>query len=250
MSSVSLPRVRVRAVCHDCRRQHTYEVEPHGLADAMGQWVEKHRGHPIAFSRPVPLYKGRWSKWLREFWSECPLWRPADYQYGHNADAKLAYASSAAYTITLASLATSATFVAGREGTAVSNTTNLYLDYLIGGQITVGTTPTANTQIQVRAYGSYNDTPTYGDVFDGTDSAETVTSAGILSSYPGVGLMNVDSTTSDRGYPMPPTSLAGAFGQLVPKNHGLFVSHNTGVNLNATGGNHVLNYTGIYGTVA
>ena len=105
-------------------------------------------------------------------------------------------AASAAYTITLASLATSSTLVAGRESTSVSNTTNLYLDYGIAGLITVGTTPTVNTIIEVWAYGSLNDTPTYPDVFDGTDSAETVTSVAIKqASLALLAVLNVDATT-------------------------------------------------------
>src|SRR3990172_6975931 len=35
------------------------------------------------------------------------------------------------------------------------------------------TTPTASTFIEVHAVGAINDTPTYPDVFDGTDSAQT-----------------------------------------------------------------------------
>ena len=39
-----------------------------------------------------------------------------------------------------------------------------------------------------------------------------------------------------------------AFGGVVPKNHGLFVTHDTAVNLNSTAGNHSFSYTGVYGT--
>jgi hypothetical protein len=249
----TLPRVRVRAVCHDCRRQHTYEVLPRDLSVAMGEWLTKHHGHPVEFSTPKPLYTNRWSKWLQEFWSECPLWAPADYAYGHNADHKLAYAASAAYTISLASLATSSTLVAGRESDAVSNASNKYLDYLIAGKVRVGTTPTASTLIQAWVYAALNDTPTYPDVFDGTDSAETVTSAGIRDSALKIApqaVMLVDATTSDRDYFCAPFSLAQLHGFQVPTHHGLFVTHSTAVNLNATGGNHVLNYTPLYGTIA
>ena len=166
------------------------------------------------------------------------------------ADVKLAYGSSAAFTIGIESTASSSTFVAGRESTAVSNTTNLYLDYLISGEITVGTSPTADTEIKVYAYGSQNDTPDYPDVLDGTDSDETFTSAAIKdASLHLLAVLRVDSATSDRTYYFAPVSLAAVFGGVVPKNFGVFVTHNTGVNLNATAGNHKINYTGVYETV-
>jgi hypothetical protein len=166
-------------------------------------------------------------------------------------DAKFAYGSSSELTCTLASLATSATFVAGRESTAVDNTSNKYLDYLLGGRITVGTTPTVNTQIQVWVYANVDDTPTYPDVFDGTDSAETVTSEGIRDGCLKLAAtMFVDTTTSDRVYWFGPVSVAALFGGDIPKFFGVFVVHNTGVNFNATGGNHVLSITPVFINVA
>jgi len=166
------------------------------------------------------------------------------------ASVKLAYGSSSALTITLASLATDANLLAGRESTAVDNTSNLYLDYLIGGKVTAGTSPTASKEIRVYAYASVDDTPTYPDVFDGTDSAETVTSSDIRDA--GLRLIAVMSTsnTSDRTYWFGPVSLAAVFGGTIPKKFGIFVVHNTGVNLNATGGNHVISITPVYETIA
>ena len=167
-----------------------------------------------------------------------------------NADVKDAYGTSAAYTISLASLASSATLVAGQESTAVSNTPNLFMEYLGGGKITMGTVaPTADKTIEIWLYGSVNDTPTYPDVFDGTDSAETVTSANVKKSA--LRLLDrifVDATAS-REYWFGPVGIAQAFGGRVPKNHGLFVTQDSGQALHATAGNHVLSYTGVYNTV-
>lgn len=170
------------------------------------------------------------------------------------ADIKLAYAASAAYTITLASLATSSTLVAGQEGTAIDNSSNKYLDYLVGGKITTGTTPTAGL-IEVWAYGAVNDTPLYPDVLDGTDSVETFTSRDILlASMTRIATLITDAT-SNRTYWFGPVSLLGAFsrmapsGSILPAHHGLFVTHNTAVNLHATGTNHALYSRGVYTTV-
>jgi hypothetical protein len=165
------------------------------------------------------------------------------------ASVKTAYGSSAALTITLASLASSSTLVAGRASTAVSNTTNLYRDYLLAGVIRAGTTPTAG-QINVYVYGSFNDTPVYPDAITGTDAAKTITSTDIRNS----GLVLIASITTDtttgRDYPMAARSIANCFGGVLPKNWGVWVTHSMVAALDATGGNHVLSYTGVYETVA
>lgn len=163
-------------------------------------------------------------------------------------DVTQSFGTAGTFTITLGGLATSSTWVAGRESTAVTKDATA-VDYIIGGKIQVGTTPTATTQIQVWAYGTH-DGSTYPDVIDGTDSAETMTSVGIRNgSLALLAVLECDATTSNRDYFMRPTSLRQAFG-FVPATFGLWVTHNTGVNLNATDGNHVLYYRPVYYNVA
>ncbi len=162
-------------------------------------------------------------------------------------------ASPTTITISPASLASSATFVAGRESTQIDNTSTKYVDALVQSLLTVGTTPTINTSINVYCWGSFVSLATTAlDVLDGTDSAETITSAGILG-----GLLRlariaiVDATTSDRAYPLAIFSVATVLEVAVlPPFWGIFVSHNTGVNFNATGGNHVFTFMGVNYTVA
>jgi hypothetical protein len=162
------------------------------------------------------------------------------------ADIKTKYpsTSSVALTISPASLASSSTWVAGRESTAVDNTTNLDIDHLVSGMITTGTTPTVSTFIEVWAYASWktaSGTPSYPDVLDGTDSAETLTSVNVKSSMLRmIATITVDNT-SDRAYYFGPVSIAQLYGSL-PKFWGVFIAHNTGVNLNSTAGNHVIEY--------
>ena len=216
-----------QVACWDCEKTHTLPLDVRqALASAEG-FFSRHEGHTVN-------------------WFEQPgvagLWTP-------NADVKDAYGASADYTISLASLATSATLVAGQEGTAVSNTTNLFDNYIVQGKITTGTTPTVDKTIEVHLYGSTTDTPVYPDVLDGTDSAETLTSVNVKKGA--LRLLDrlfVDAT-SDRAYPFGPVGIAQFFGWIVPKNHGLFVTHDTAVNLNATGTNHVLSYAGHFVTV-
>lgn len=167
------------------------------------------------------------------------------------ADQKIAYSANTTITISPASLASSGTFVAGRESTLIDNTTNLYIDALVQGVITVGTTPTAATQIIVYVWGSsVSPATTAIDVIDGTDSAETITSAGVRNSFMKIGaVLDVDAATSNVGYPFS-FGVAQLFGGVMPPYWGLFVAHNTVAALNATGGNHVISYRGAYYTVA
>ena len=166
------------------------------------------------------------------------------------ADIKIAYQADQALTNAIQSLATSATWVAGYESTWVDNATNLYLDYLFSGQVTVGTTPTASTEIRIYVVTHLNSTPTYPDVFDGTTGAETVTSEGIRDGFAKIAAtMRCDSTNSDRAYPYA-FSVASLFGGVCPRAFCLFTAHNTGVNLNATGGNQITSYRGVYFTSA
>lgn len=149
------------------------------------------------------------------------------------------YGTRVTMTITLAALATSATLVAGRESTAVDNKdVDDAIDALVGGTITVGTTPTANTQIEVWVYGSYDDTNFAGSA-TGADAALTPTAKTLmrlLEVIPNVG------TTSNVAYKWGPVSVARGFGGVLPVQWGVWVTHNTGVALHATGGNHEIEY--------
>jgi hypothetical protein len=164
-------------------------------------------------------------------------------------DVTLKRGSSGSMTITLASLATSATRVAGREGTAIA-TAEPAIDYQVGGKITTGTTPTVGKQIDIWVYASVTDTPDYPDVFDGTDSAETVTSENVRNAALKHLHTIVVDATSDQAYWFGPLSIADLFGGHLPKHWGIFVTHDTAVNLNATGGNHVISYRPVYANVA
>lgn len=161
------------------------------------------------------------------------------------ADFSIKYAASATITITLASLASSATRTAGVESTAISNVTNVYVDALVSGKITTGTTPTVDKQIDIWVYASHDDVPTYPDVLDGTDSAETITSENVRNSAMRLAhVIQIDST-SDRTYWVSKFSVAALFGGVLPRQWGLFIAHDTAVNLNATGTNHEFKYDGI-----
>lgn len=154
-------------------------------------------------------------------------------------------------TISPASLASSSTFLAGRESTEVDNTSNLFVDALVQASFTVGTTPTAGV-INLYVWGSDTSLATTAiDSLDGADSAESITNVGVLASALRLAATAyVTATTSDIAYPISTFSVAALFGGVLPKFWGVFVAHNTVATLNATGGNHVVKYTGIKYTVA
>lgn len=165
------------------------------------------------------------------------------------SDVKIAYGSSAALTITLAELATSATLVAGQESTAIDNTSNLYQDYLLAGKITTGTSPTVSKTIEVWVYASTDDTPTYPDDATGTNGAMESTTADIKSSSMALAASMTVSATNDVTYWFGAISVASLFGGVMPKHFGVFVVHDTAVNLHATGSNHAISVTPVYNTV-
>jgi len=138
------------------------------------------------------------------------------------------------------SLASSSNWTAGYEWFVIDNTTEKALDYFVDLVVRVGTSPSANTEIRIYTLASY-DGSTYPDVFDGTPSAETVTSAGVRDSFlklAGVGV--VDATTSDRDYPIQ-FNLSSVY-PTIPKKTIVWASQNTGVNLNSTAGNQKYAY--------
>ena len=70
------------------------------------------------------------------------------------ATATVSYSANTAITMDLANLGSSTTFVAGRESSQIDNTTNKYIDCIVSGFVSVGTTPTANRTIAIYVWGS------------------------------------------------------------------------------------------------
>jgi len=162
------------------------------------------------------------------------------------AEVKTTYGSNTDFDIDCSSLGTSATYIAGRESDQVDNTTTLFIDVLVKGQVTVGTTPTADTSIIISVWGSDESLGTTPiDDLDGVDAARTLTNTGVLNSALKIGaVITILVNTSNVVYDIAEFSVADLFGGSMPKFWGIFVSHNTGVNLNATNDN-LFSYHGI-----
>lgn len=155
------------------------------------------------------------------------------------ATATPAYQSVVTHTITLASLASDTNLVAGREGTAIDQAaTDDAVDSIVGGFVTTGTSPTASRQIEVWLYGSYDGT-SYSGGATGSNANLTPQAKTLMR------LLTVIPTTStsDQKYTWGPFSVAATFGGTMPRKWGAYIVHNTGVNLNSTGGNHEVKHT-------
>jgi hypothetical protein len=164
------------------------------------------------------------------------------------ADILLAYPAATDATITLASLASDANLLAGAESSAISNLTNKYLDYLISGKIRTGTSPTTARSIQVWAVASWDGT-NWPDVFDGTASAPTITSANHKNAICRLVAEMATDATNDRDYHFSAVSIRDLFGGTCPPAFVLFVTHNTVAALSSTAGNHKIRIQGVYETV-
>ena len=142
------------------------------------------------------------------------------------------YGTSTAMTITLASLATSTAGV-GRQSTMVSNESTRYDKVHIYAKVTTGTSPTASKTITMYLLQG-DDASSSNWRTDGagaSDAGLTVVNAKILD------VVQTSSTSNTTYY------LEGIIYN-PGKEFGVAIVHNTGVNLNATGGNHEIRYVG------
>ena len=157
------------------------------------------------------------------------------------------YGSKTTITAAVASLASDTNLLAGIESSVIDNTTDGFDDILLSGKSTTGTSPTASRQIEVWAVAW--DGANWPDVFDGTTSAETITSSDIKNAICRSVAIMATNNTSDRTYHYSGVSARAVFGGELPSKFVLFQVHNTGANLNATAANHEHSYVGVYNQV-
>lgn len=165
-------------------------------------------------------------------------------------DIKSVYASSAALTQTnLDGLASSSTHVAGWESDAIDNTSNLYLDYRIAAKIQVESSGLSAGEIRIWLVGPLDDS-SWPDVFDGTESAETVTDTEIRDAICRLGAMTITDTNASRTYYLEVPSVRAVFNGHLPKKFVIFITQSTGTTLETTGDPNQVYVTGIYEKVA
>lgn len=249
--SPDMPSVRIDldAWCHDCRHWHRLSRNPHQFAQEVWDWEAKHRGHTFEFLTPKRVIPRHFDDHVYEQAGIAPWW----LEYKENADLKIAYAASAAMTMTLASLAPSSTLLVGRNSTAIVNTTNKYIDWRASVKTRVNATVTANGEIRVYAYCSLDDVPAYPiatgtTAATGTDAGLTFTAEHLASSTVFLGA-TVNNATGGSDYTPRCVTIAQAFGH-APTHWALWLTHSTHATnaLDATAGNHAVSQTGVYFT--
>lgn len=123
----------------------------------------------------------------------------------------------------LNSLASSLTWVAGWESTAIDNTINKYEDYRVTAKIASGTTLTAG-ELRMYIVAPLDDSQ-FPDVFDGTAGAETVTNVQIRDSICKLGAWSATNNTNSVVYGLDCPSVAAIYGGNLPKKFVLFITH-------------------------
>ena len=156
------------------------------------------------------------------------------------SDVKNAYGSAGqAITITLASLADGAI----RQSTAVDNSTNLFMDALVMVKIkTAASGVDSNGVVRIYVYATVDGGSSYSGECTGTDSSlSTARNLSLL----GVMTANAVSTT----FYSPVYSVASVCNGTLPQKWGIVIENGTGAAFDGTGGNHSVQYHGVYATV-
>ncbi len=160
------------------------------------------------------------------------------------ASIKTAFGSPSTFTVTLASLASSAT--AGRESTVIDNTSDLFLDALVMIKVKTGAGSAANDQaVYVYCYGTVDGGTTYPDTVTGSDAAITMNNPTQLSLLGAIWTPAASTTYKSQVF-----SVAKALGGFLPAKWGIVVRNYEGNALDSTEGNHAKLWQGLYSTVA
>ena len=147
---------------------------------------------------------------------------------------KISYAASSSLTVTaLHSVASSGSWVAGWESGAIDNSSNLYLDYIINAKIVVGAGPSAG-EIRLYLVAELEDS-SWPDVFDGTESTETITDTLVRDAVCRLAAVTATDTTASQSYFLICPSVAAVFNGTVPRKFVVFITQSTGQNLAAAG---------------
>lgn len=159
------------------------------------------------------------------------------------------YSSNTAITFDISSLATSSTFLAGRECTEIDNTSLKYHDAIVNGKGINGhasTAPTVGQMIVLYCWGADTSLATTAiDTLAGSDAARTLGHASVLQSLALVAAPTVTVATANLKYWIRPFSVAAVLGlPVLPKFWGLFLAHNhTGALAASQSG--LFQYTGV-----
>jgi hypothetical protein len=168
-------------------------------------------------------------------------------EIGAAGDISTKYGNVGTITLTLTSLGSSTTRVAGRASTAVVKS-DPEVDHLVSGSITAHASNalTSGTQFDIWVYAQLDEVPTYPNSITGTDADKTFNSENERNTALRFAHSIAVDTTAGRQYFVAPFSVASLFGGVMPKRYGLFVAHNTGQIPSASS----FKYTPIYHNVS
>jgi hypothetical protein len=174
-------------------------------------------------------------------------------QMGAVGDVTFAYTLLTAPTVTnLHSLASSQTWVAGWESNAIDNTTTKYADFIINVKLV-----RASANLQVGEHRMYlvatlDDGTTWPDVFDGTESVETINDTEQRDAICKLAAVcATDTGNGETDYLMCP-SVATIFGGMVPPKFVIFITSSGATSTNAAlaASGNVVYATGVKPNVA
>lgn len=161
-------------------------------------------------------------------------------------DNKTKYRASASVAFSIASLPSSSGLVLGWSSLLIDNTVDLNLDFHLSLKTKTGTGLVVGV-IEAWIIPTLDDTPNYFDTFTGADVGVTVSSREALVGY-GTLLKAIPTNATNSkvyGFNLP---IGGKWGSVPPTGFQVFVTHNTGSILSATGGDHGLKKTAVYTT--
>ena len=148
---------------------------------------------------------------------------------------KISYGPSVNLSVTLLDgLAASPTHVAGWESPVIDNSSDPYEDYRITARITVESSGLSAGQIRMYLVGQLDDS-TWPDVFDGTQSAETVTDTEIRDAICRLATATATDTNAGRVYYLECPSVAAVFGGNMPQRFVIFITQSTGTTIETSG---------------
>lgn len=223
----------------DKRRHHTFVCSPFEMLKCMEHWQDKYPerlGYYGWQYFPTQRNVGKcFDDRLYDAAGVAPWWLE---RLGAKENTSFAqtFRTSAALTNALEALGSSSTWLAGYESATYDNTSNNDLDvWMAGTVITSGTVnSTAATRGEIWLVTETAD-GTWPDVFDGTTSAETITSQGVKDGFlKSLAFINCDAVTQGRPYPWGKVSTAQALGGFAPSKFVLFTTHNFGTALHAS----------------
>lgn len=153
---------------------------------------------------------------------------------------KTTYRASSDLTVTAlnGAIASSASWLSGWTSGTIDNTSDLDLDKHVSAKFVAESSGLTAGELRVYVYAMLDDT-NWPDLFsagtEGTEGTATIHDANIRDSHFRLLWVTSTDTTASQVYPMPQTSIANAFGGVMPAKCAIFVTHSMVAALETSG---------------